>query len=205
MFLRQSNCCCAARSWDGGYTPTSYDVHSKSIRAGDKLCRFDIVETGGQEPINTTWYSKGWEETNRDAVVLVYDTNSRTSFESIPGLFDPTKHPRDAIIMLVGSQIDQKEQRQVRPEEGMVLAKKLGGTFWEVSSRKGHGINTTFRYLALSLLERQNEHLNDATEANAETPQESFWEPKIPRKSWRAYFTSVVLPCTRRAKVVKDK
>jgi Ras-related protein Rab-6A len=159
----------------------------------------DIVDTGGHEPTNTTWYSKRWEKTNRDAVVLVYDTTSRKSFKAIPGLFDPTKNSRDAIIMLVGSKIDRQEQRQVQPEEGMVLAQKLGGIFCEVSSPKGHGIKTMFRCLALSLLERQNEHSNNVTEANTETPQESVWESEIPQKSFWACLTHAVLPCMGRA------
>jgi GTPase SAR1 family protein len=158
-----------------------------------------IIDVGGQEPISSTWYSKGWEETSRDAVVLVYDTTSRKSFEAILGLFDPAEHPRDAFIMLVGSKIDRKKQRQVQPEEGMVLAKKLGGTFWEVSPLRDHGINEIFQCLALLLLERQHDRLNLTTESKAETPQKSVWEPEVPQKSLWAHITSVILPCMGRA------
>jgi GTPase SAR1 family protein len=174
-------------------------VHNKSIRARDKLCRLDIIDVGGHEPTNTTWYSKRREETSRDAVVLVYDTTSRKSFEAIPDLFDPTKHPWDAIVMLVGSKIDRKEQRQVQPEEGMELAKKLGGTFWEVSPLRDHGINEMFQYLTLLLLERQRDRLNLTTESKVEAPQKSVWEPEVPQKSLWARITSVAFSCMGRA------
>jgi hypothetical protein len=51
----------------------------------------------------------------------------------------------------------------------MVLAKKLGNTFWEVSPLKRHGINKIFRYLTLLLLGRQSKYSNDVKEINVET------------------------------------
>jgi GTPase SAR1 family protein len=58
-------------------------------------------------------YTGQRDEKSKDVLVLVYDIASRSSFESIPLLFDPSKHSQDVIIMLVGSKIDLEERREV--------------------------------------------------------------------------------------------
>jgi GTPase SAR1 family protein len=190
-------------TYDYGYTPTCYDEQSKSIQASGNICRLDIVEIEGQDPLGTTtrttWYSRRWDEKKIDALVLVYDTTSRRSFEAIRLLFDPTKHSRDTVIMLVGTKIDGRERREVRQAEGMVLAQKLGGSFSEVSSLKGLGIDEMIECLAFLLLERKCSHLNDTTEANAETPQKSYFESETPQTSFWNKVRHVLLPCMGRA------
>ena len=95
-----------------GYTPTSYNKQSKSIRAGNKTYRLDIVNIAGQDPYGTltyTWYpNQGGEK--KGAFILVYDITSRSSFEVIRLLFDPIEHSRKAIIMLVGTKIDRDSE-----------------------------------------------------------------------------------------------
>lgn len=165
-----------------GYTPTSYDKQSKIIRAGNKTCRLDIVDIAGQDPYMTptyTWYSNREDETKKDAFILVYDITSKSSFEDIRFLFNPTKHSPNAIIMLVGTKTDQEQQRKVQKKEAMELAKELGGSHWEVSAREGRGIREILQCLVLLLLQRQ---------PNAET-----------RKSFLKGFFHVLFPCMGRS------
>jgi GTPase SAR1 family protein len=58
-------------------------------------------------------YTRQRDEKSKDALVLVYDIALRSSFESIPLFFDPSKHPQDVIIMLIDSKIDLEERREV--------------------------------------------------------------------------------------------
>ena len=158
--------------YDRGYTPTSYNEQSKSIQVSNNVCRLDIVEIEGQDPLEP----RRWDEKReRDAYVLVYDTTSRRSFQTIRLLSDLTKHSQDAVIMLVGTKIDRNDRREVQQAEGMVLAQELGGSFSEVSALKKLGIDEMIKYLALLLLERKSNAKTQRSYFELETPQTSIW------------------------------
>lgn len=118
---------------------------------------------------------------DEDALVLDYNTASRCSFDSIPLHFDPVKYHPIVIILLIGNKLE-KEERQVQQQEGLELAKKLGGSFSEMCARTGRGTDGIFPHLASLLLERQSNHVDDTTcgysdditRASTDRPHESF-------------------------------
>jgi small GTP-binding protein len=164
-----------------GYAPTIEDEHSEALVAvGDKVCRLDIVDTAGQDPYPLD--PEGLDKKSGDAFFLVYDTGSTYSFQSIPLLFDPKKHPKGVVLMLIGNKID-KENRQVQQQEELDLAEKLGASFLEISARTGRGIDEMLLNLAFLLLERQHDRSDDTTAVKPDVARKSFFKRTLGRMS----------------------
>jgi len=99
------------------YNPTVEDKHSVTLSIHGTPCKFDIVDTAGQDPCSTIRQKLHDEQSKaalqKDALIIVYDTTSKTSFTNIPLLFNPNEYPPHIITMLVGNKVDKEEQRQV--------------------------------------------------------------------------------------------
>jgi hypothetical protein len=97
------------------YNPTVEDKYSVTLSINETPCKFDIVDTAGQDPYNTT-HELPHEEQMRAALennvlIIVYDIILISSFITIPLLFSLGKHSSRTITMLIGNKVDKEKQR----------------------------------------------------------------------------------------------
>ncbi|OCT65805.1 hypothetical protein XELAEV_18042054mg [Xenopus laevis] len=97
-----------------------------------------------QEQINRSIY---WA----DGYVFVFSITDYNSFQVIRPLYQHLRkiHPNTKIpLLLVGNKADLLRARQVAPDEGLLLAKELGGFYAEVSAREHYeGVYSAFYQL----------------------------------------------------------
>ena len=85
-----------------------------------------------------------------EAIILVYNITSRTSFDSIQArhrqvmqLLDQLPSRR-VLFYLVGNKSDQESERKVSAEEGMTAARQLNCAFAEISAKSGTNVELVF-------------------------------------------------------------
>ena len=111
----------------------------------DNLIKTKIFDSGGQErfkDINKLLYR------GTHAFFLMYDITNLESFENIKLFFLSIKECMDAVIILLGSKCDLKDNTEVSKAEGKKFADENGFIFMEISAKLN--INITEAYLALT-------------------------------------------------------
>jgi Ras-related protein Rab-1A len=116
-------------------TTIGIDFKIQKVIRDDKHIKLQIWDTAGQERFRTITasYYRGC-----DAVVLVYDVTDRDSFESVSNwALSLSRHVDEKCIVkiLVGNKMDNEKARKVTYSEGATLAKKMGISFFECSSK----------------------------------------------------------------------
>ena len=92
---------------------------------------------------------------NAEAGILVYDVTNRKSFENIKNWHNEIKKVSTNIsLILVGNKIDLEENREVKSQEGNILADNLGLSYIETSAKTGENINDAFKMLALLMIKK---------------------------------------------------
>lgn len=162
------------------YAPTIEDDHSIALKVGDEVCQLDIVDTGGQDPYPLD--PERLDQKDGHAFVLVYDIGSKYSFYGISLLFDPEKHPKGVVLILIGNKTDEGK-RQVNQQEESDLAAHLGASFFEVSARTGRGISEMLLHLAFLLMKGQQGHSDDTTAAKPDIARK-----RCSNRTWRRLF-----------------
>lgn len=133
-----------------------------------------------------------------EAVVLVYNVKSRTSFDILQGIHDfvyeMIRETRTYGLILVGSNSDcEDEEREVSWVEGNKLARsfKMGCTFLETSAKTGENIDKIFPQLGEEVLKLRWLHYQQKEQAegpSSVTLQQNSEESPIKRltrwKSW---------------------
>ena len=105
-----------------------------------------------------------------EAIILVYDITSRTSFDSIP-----TRHrqimqlldqlpSRRVLFYLVGNKSDEESERTVSMEEGMAAARQLGCAFAEISAKSGTNVELVFGDIVRCLRKLRMQNANPVQE-----------------------------------------
>ena len=126
-------------------------------------CLVEILDTAGQEEytaLRDQWIGDG------EAFILVYSTNSRSSFARIPIFHHQIhriKNDTQSPIMLVGhdyAEGSQRAEREVSKAEGHSLAMELGCNFLEASARNCVNVEKIFCDLVRSL---RRQRANQAT------------------------------------------
>ena len=82
-----------------------------------------------------------------EGFVLIYSITSRGSYEQVTVFKDQVMRVKDAEklpMMLVGNKCDLEDQRQVSPDEGQDLAKKIGCQFKEASAKTRVNVEEAF-------------------------------------------------------------
>eukprot|EP00026_Physarum_polycephalum_P000810 Phypoly_transcript_00811.p1 GENE.Phypoly_transcript_00811~~Phypoly_transcript_00811.p1 ORF type:complete len:1025 (+),score=144.56 Phypoly_transcript_00811:182-3256(+) len=98
--------------------------------------------------------------TNADAYVIVYNICSRQSFELLPTFFQEIIEAKGDLkgpIMLIGTKLDDANNREVSREEGQKTAQSHGSSiiFHEISSKTHQNVHTCFPSLLNSFLLRK--------------------------------------------------
>ncbi|CAG9327723.1 unnamed protein product [Blepharisma stoltei] len=128
------------------YFPTSgADFMYKEVEINNINLSLQVWDTGGQDRFASIFYS------GADFFLFVYDITNRNSFENVHGWYELIKIneiPKKFEMMLIGNKIDLNKIREVTYEEGMLLAKKLGMYFLEVSNLSKNNIDDVLLLLA---------------------------------------------------------
>lgn len=122
------------------------DFKIKTMKINDKVFKFQIWDTAGQDRFRTitTSYYRG-----AHGIIIAYDITNRTSFINLEKWLQEIKRfaVDDVTTILIGNKCDLKELREVTHDEGQELADKLDITFIETSAKDSANISTAFTVL----------------------------------------------------------
>jgi small GTP-binding protein len=130
------------------------DFKTKNFKANGAELLLQIWDTAGQERFHavTCAYYRG-----AHAVILVYDTTDRKSFDDVNRWMDDIASYTDkeyVDIALVGNCCDCVNERTVEHEEGRKLAEEHGVFFFETSVRNNTNVELLFRTLVEATMAR---------------------------------------------------
>ncbi|CAN4121482.1 unnamed protein product [Withania somnifera] len=130
------------------------DFKIKTLTVGGKRLKLTIWDTAGQERFRTltSSYYRGAQ-----GIILVYDVTRRETFTNLSDVWakevELYSNNQDCVKMLVGNKVDRESERAVTREEGIALAKELGGLFLECSAKTRENVQHCFEELALKIME----------------------------------------------------
>lgn len=120
---------------------------SRVIQIGGQQVKLQCWDTAGQDRFRSIVrsYYRG-----AAGALLVYDTTRRDSFEHVMQWLQEARQNADPelVVTLVGNKCDKEAERQVRYEEGYVLAQQNGLYFLETSAVTGYHVDEAFRITA---------------------------------------------------------
>lgn len=142
-------------------TSVGFDHSSKIIRdqsLGE--IEFSVWDTPGSERFSTTSLTQAYYR-DADIVLILFDLTNRTSFESVTWKWLPHLNNMSHVMssnwryMIIGNKLDLVSERQVTLKEASELAKLLGVSYMELSSRDSelHLIKQPFFRMALSVID----------------------------------------------------
>ena len=151
------------------YEPSiGVDFMSKNIKYKGQNVKLQMWDTAGQEKYKGLIPSY---VRNSSIVFVVYDISVKTSFDNIPKWLTFIRTIENTSLILCGNKIDLSN-REVKKEEGEVLAKKEGIPFFEVSAKTGDNIKNMF-YNVVSELPTFSENNNNKENLIKELIQEN--------------------------------
>eukprot|EP00668_Euglena_longa_P033666 GGOE01043269.1.p1 GENE.GGOE01043269.1~~GGOE01043269.1.p1 ORF type:complete len:332 (+),score=46.47 GGOE01043269.1:51-1046(+) len=126
------------------------DFLSKTLQVEDRTLRLQLWDTAGQERYRSL--ISGYIRESQ-AAVIVYDTTSRASFDSVEKWVDDVrKHcGPDVVIVMTGNKSDLTSKRTVTKDEGEAKAQHTSCLFIETSAKTGAGIQNLFTKMAMAL------------------------------------------------------
>ena len=141
------------------------DFKTKQIEINDRLIKMQIWDTAGHEKfrtITTSYYKSA------HAIIVLYDITDINTFEHVKNwMIDIDKFAKQGVLrLLIGNKIDLNDNRQVTKEAGETLANKFGVNFFEVSAKDNININELFLETAKSLLEKNENMINNEIGSN---------------------------------------
>ena len=123
----------------------------------NKTLKFNIWDTVGQERYRSL--AKMFYK-NANAIVLVYDITSPSSFNAIKKFwYSETKNnaDNDPIYVLVANKIDLLENERISNKEGENYAKEIKAIFVKTSAFLGSDINIIFEKIGKRIIKAENE------------------------------------------------
>jgi GTPase KRas len=140
------------------FNPTIDDAYRKIFQILGDTYTLEVLDTTGEQAnkaLRELYVREG------DGIVLLYSTTSRWSFNRIRRLQNQarmvqkstsqlrpgTSTDRDfGLFMLVGSDCDQVDEREVSTKEGQALAEELGCIFIESSAKDHSNLQVLFHH-----------------------------------------------------------
>jgi len=124
---------------------------SRIVNVGGKAIKLQIWDTAGQERFRsvTRSYYRG-----AAGALLVYDTTSRDSFNTLSNWLNDTRTLASPhiIIILVGNKKDLEEAREVTFLEAINFAQENDLIFLETSAKTGENVEESFLKCAKTIL-----------------------------------------------------
>ena len=129
------------------------DFSFKNMKIGDKIYRFQLWDTVGQEEFKSI--SRGYYKSGVCALV-VYDITDRESFNNVSTWVDECRKygPSTISLVLVGNKIDLEDNRKIAFEEGEEFAEKNEMQFFETSALSGKNIDKLFNDTVESIIKK---------------------------------------------------
>ncbi|KAJ3182895.1 DnaJ sub C member 27 [Gaertneriomyces sp. JEL0708] len=114
------------------------DYGVKTVSVDDEEVKVNFWDVAG-DPVYFEIRNEFYKDTH--VVILVYDVCNQSSFDSLNRWMDELRNycPSEPLIFLVATKTD-KENRKVTREQGEQVAKKMGLSYWETSSKTGDGV-----------------------------------------------------------------
>jgi len=130
------------------YDPTIEDSYRKAADINAKSMMFEILDTAGTEKFTAMrdLYMK-----NGDVFCYIYSVTSRSTYNDLPDIIEQCIRVKDSTNfpkLIIGNKTDLQDQRDVKFDEGVKLARKLDSYFMETSAKTNLNITTIFEFLA---------------------------------------------------------
>jgi small GTP-binding protein len=140
-------------------TTIGVDFLRKVITVGDKEINLQIWDSAGQEKYNSIskqYYNKA------DGIILVFDLNSRMSFDGMMNWLEEIEvsTEKGIPIVIVGNKCDLAT-REITTDEAYEFAETKNIPYFETSAMTGHNINEAINKLVEIALEFQEKKNND--------------------------------------------
>ncbi|OMJ71983.1 hypothetical protein SteCoe_29690 [Stentor coeruleus] len=123
---------------------------SKYIKDGKRNIKLNIWDTAGQERYQslTKMYCRG-----ANAAILIYDITSQESFDCLKKWHQIVLESGndDITFIVVGNKEDLIEKEQVKLEDAVLFANKIGGYLKKTSAKNDFGVTEMFTSVALRL------------------------------------------------------
>ena len=133
-------------------TTIGVEFATKTMKVDDKTVKVQIWDTAGQERYRsiTSAYYKG-----ANGAMIIYDTTSSVSFDSIPRWLSDLKDTSDPkiILMLIGNKSDLEDSRSISKEEGIKFAQSQNLLFLETSAKNATNVEEAFNQLILNIVD----------------------------------------------------
>jgi small GTP-binding protein len=130
------------------------DLRLKTEEINGKIAKIQLWDTAGQERFKTV--TQGFYR-GAHGIMIVYDVTDMTSFENVNRWYEDihTKTQGSCVVFLVGNKVDNHEKRLISMEEGEALANKHGMVYFETSAKSSQGVQSVFRNLLTTLVDRK--------------------------------------------------
>nr|XP_058963469.1 ras-related protein Rab-10-like [Pocillopora verrucosa] len=115
----------------------------------------------------SSWLTPKQYYRNFKGFLLTYDITSHESFENVCSLWRTINNEYadlDAEVMLIGSNCQKKDEREVPTEKAAKFADEFGMKFMEVSTEEDHNIDKAFFTFASGVLRRFPKHEKEIPE-----------------------------------------
>lgn len=123
------------------------DFNIKTVTHKDKIVKFQIWDTAGQDRFRTltSSYYRG-----SGAIIICYDISNRETFYSVDKWLEEAKifSNCNPIFILCGTKIDLDSKRQVTFSEGLKFANLHNMKFFECSAKNNVNLNEIFDSIA---------------------------------------------------------
>lgn len=148
-----SNCFKNGLYNDRHETTIGVDFNAKTIMASGQIIKLHIWDTAGQEKFYSL--TKNYYK-NVAGIILMYDITNRKSFSNLNRWIDDIKYHcgKHVSVVLVGNKVDKEVFRKVSFDEGVELANKINGIFFETSSKLSINVEAIFKSLSTMILEK---------------------------------------------------
>ena len=146
------------------------DFKIKNITLKEKQYKLFFYDTTGQEKYKSIALNI---IKNAHGIILMYDINKKTSFESIPEWIKSAKDAKgdNFPMILLGNKIDIENEREVTKEEGEALAKENNLDFYETSNKTGINIEEAGLAIVNKILEKRQRDTLDYSNTSSRSSQ----------------------------------
>ncbi|CAK9036630.1 unnamed protein product [Durusdinium trenchii] len=160
---------------------------SRTVEVAGCRVKLQCWDTAGQDRFRSIIrsYYRG-----AAGMLLVYDISQRDSFDHILQWLKEAKDNADPdlVITLIGNKADKERERQVRYDEGKMLARSHGLLFMETSAVTGQSVDDAFLSTAKHVLvKQQKRHQGEMQNPMVTHGQEGYYSNNMDYASLRSH------------------
>jgi len=134
------------KAYRDNFDPRIADTFTKEIEIKNKKVILNILDSSMLDEIMVSfsdWFEDG------EGYIMLYSITDKDSFESFNYFYEhlATINKTDVPLVIVGNKCDMEEQRVIKKEDGMMLAKSFNAGFFEISVKKDINVTEMFEHL----------------------------------------------------------